>query len=224
MIDLEEYSICLPARITTFYEATQTADIRISVQRVYNDNNEVENEGKFQDLLGVPVHSVQGGGWVITMPIKPDDTCMVMFSQVGYDHWLYRNQDEAVKEFGRPASHLFRHFSESDGFCFVGLNPIPKAIPSFSSSASQWRNLANTQVISLNSDGSISITSPTDVTINCDTATINATTEVIIDSPETTITGNLTVDGILTNQSIIFDEHIHPENDGGNTSGPISPI
>lgn len=63
-----------------------------------------------------------------------------------------------------------------------------------------------THVLSVNIEGtsivfdrqSGTITVPDKVTVNCTTATVNASSNVKIDTPDTSMTGNLTVEGLIT--------------------------
>lgn len=132
------------------------------------------------------------------------------FSQFGYDHWLFEDKDEAGTLASLPKPHLRRVFDKQDGLALVGFNTIPRAITSYSANHSQWRNDDASQLISLNEDTSIEITSPTKLTINapevivnCETSEVNASTKVDLNTPDTNLSGNLTVTGeIIGKQSI----------------------
>ena len=238
MIDDDDMSIIYPARIVNYYPATQTADIKISAERVRSSVNQLlKIEGR-QLIEDVPVHTPYGGGWSMTFPIKTGDTCLICFSQIGYDHWFIQDRDTGGTIATQPVPHLRRQFSEDDGFAMVGFNTKPRAIQSYHPTHSQWRDEDASQVISLNDNETITITSPVSLTvnapsvvINCDTADINASTNVTIDSPLTKITGDLEMidgdftmtNGVFTDQGISYIDHRHPENDnGGPTDGPIS--
>lgn len=232
--DDTDMSIILPGRIVSYYPTTQTADITISAEKVFSNIQGKEQLSTRQKLIGVPVHTPYGGGWSLTFPIKTGDTCLIMFSQVGYDHWLYEDKDTAGTISHMPVPTLKRKFSEDDGFAMVGFNTIPRKIASYHATHSQWRNEAATQVISLNSDSSIDITTPNNITINCQNATVNASTKVKIDSPLTEITGDLIMpngdltmtNGTLTGQGVNFNNHIHSQGADSNgdsevdTNGP----
>jgi len=209
MINNEQYSIILPARIIKYYPENQTADILVSAERVTHTSSKSNNSTSRSAILGVPVHTPSGGGWAITFPVKVGDTCVMLFSQIGYDHWLYENKDKAGTYLGLPKPHLSRQFNEDDGFAFVGMNSLPQAVPDYHATHSQWRGPnSSLQVISLNDDKTISIISDTKVTVttpqvevNCTDAVVNASTSVKLDTPDTHITGTLTVDGAVTNKS-----------------------
>lgn len=58
--------------------------------------------------------------------------------------------------------------------------------------------IAGTEIVFDQQNGSITV--PDSVTVNCTTATVNASSSVTINSPDTTCTGNLTVAGLIAGQ------------------------
>ena len=180
----------LPARIVEFFPEDQTATIQICAETIFSSADSISDSKLREPLEGVPVHTVGGGGWHLTMPIKAGDTCIISFSQIGYDHWLYEDKDEGGLVANLPAPHLKRQFSEDDGFVTVGFNTIPRAIAEFSDVNSEWRNDDATQIIRLKEDLSIEIDSTVSVTINapsvvvnCETSEINASASAVVTSP-----------------------------------------
>lgn len=213
MIDNEKYSLTLPGRIVTFDAATQTATVQISIDKVFSNSLGVSENATREPIKNVPVHTDFGGGWSMTHPIKPGDTCKVSFSQVGYDHWLWEDKDTAGTLDSVPKPWLKRQFSEDDGFCQVGYNTLPRAIQSYSPDNSEWRNADATQIIRLKDDTEIEIETTSKVTIiapavdvQCDTANVDATNSItatcltadITASTSTTVTTPL-LDLICTN-------------------------
>ena len=216
MIDSQKYSLMLPARIVEFFPVTQTATILICAETIFSSSEDTSDIKLREPLEGVPVHVVGGGGWHLTMPIKAGDPCIISFSQVGYDHWLYEDKDEAGLLAGLPKPHLLRKFHEDDGFVTVGFNTLPRAIKKYSATDSTWINDnvdheagEDFQVIALKEDLSIVIDSSVSLTINapavvvncttaevnaeessvvnCDTSKINAGTSAIVKSPIATM-------------------------------------
>jgi len=234
MIDNDDMSIILPGRIVTYYPTDQTADIQISAERIFSNIDSLLQQTDRQLLLDVPVHTPYGGGWSVTFPIKTGDTCLLCFSQIGYDHWLYKDLDRGGTVERQPVPHLKRQFSEDDGFAMVGFNTKPRAIQSYHPTHSQWRDEDASQVISLNDDETITITSPVALTINapsvvvnCETTVINASTSVTMDTPLVTFTGDFDVpNGTYTLTGIDMNNHIHSQGNDGNgdaevdTTGP----
>lgn len=206
-MDIEDYSIMMPGRILEYFPDTQTATVRISVERVYSTSVSLDNTIARTLLEDVPVHTPSGGGWSLTFPIKAGDTCLIMFSQFGYDHWMFDNKDEAgLRIDGEPMPWVNRRFSSSDGFALVGFNPMPVSIQSYSDVNSEWRNVDALQKISLKENGDITIDTPTKVTIT---------------APLTEIVGNLTVSGTtvgtgeITGIGVDLSTHTHGQPNTG---------
>lgn len=199
MVDNQKYSIILPARIVEYFAEEQTATIQICAEQIYNNSTSNQDTANRKPIEDVPVHTPSGGGWSMTMPIKAGDTCLMFFSQVGYEHWLYEDKDSAGKIAGLPKPWLNRQFHEDDGLALVGFNTLPRAIKSYSPEHSQWRNEDATQKISLNADGSIEILTPKQLDINV-TGDANLTvsegnlTVVVDGNINATATGSITLE------------------------------
>lgn len=201
-IDNEKYSIILPGRVTAFDELTQTATVQISVQRLFS-NSESRNQdaGKREPITGVPVHVLQAGGWSLTIPVAAGDTCVLLFSQVGYDHWMFEDKDRADPVAKLPAPHLWRQFDEDDGFCIVGFNPIPRAIQSYAVDGMELRNADKSVSIKLGNNGDITLT-PTGKVF---------------------VAGDLDVSGLFTNPGNDLHVHNYVDAPPGITLGPVAP-
>jgi hypothetical protein len=184
MINTEMYSIMFPARIVEFFPETCTANVLICAERCIQDADETNKVIGRKPIEEVPVHMPQGGGWSLTTPVKAGDTCMICFSQVGYDHWFYKDKDTAGLLAAVPKPHLRRKFSEDDGFCFVGFNPLTRVIKEYSANNLELRNEDRTQVISLDESGDINIKTDKVINVECDEANIVAETKVTVTAPE----------------------------------------
>ena len=157
-MDWRDYDIIYPGRIIAYYPADQTADIRIYETHAVRTSEENDLEVGQTILYQVPVHTASGGTWALTFPIKPGDTCLVCFSQVGYDHWLFDDKDvPGYDKNGRLPPWTYRKFDLSDGFAVVGFNTIPRAVTGYSATGSEWRNVDSSQMVALNEDGSIDV-------------------------------------------------------------------
>ncbi len=221
---MDDYSIIMPGRIVEYFPATQTATVKISDTRTYSTSS-VDDEQAVRPLLeDVPVFTPGGGGWHMTFPIKPDDPCLLNFSQFGYDHWLFEDADDAgIRSDGQPQPWTKRRFDVTDGFAQVGWNNIPKAIDNYKANDAEFRNADATQRVTLLEGGNVEVVTGTTkitltadgitldsdstVVVNTDTATVNATTEAIIETATATINASAatditspltTIDGNLT--------------------------
>ena len=182
----------LPARIKKYYPETQTADVTVCAEKVVNNVDELQAIRTWETVLQVPVHTASGGGFALTFPIIPGDTCHLIFSQVGYDHWFVEDKDTAGKLFGIPQPHLRRSWSLDDGFCYVGLNPLPRVITQVSPTDVVLRNKDLTSEVTIRDDGSINARKGT---TNIE---IQADGNIEINAPQTTINGNVVLNGNLS--------------------------
>ena len=198
---VHEYSICMPARIVEYFVSDQTATVELSVEKIHS-NIEVTDKLETRALLyDVPVHTAYGGGFAITFPIKKGDTCLMQFSQVGYDHWLFEDRDTAGYLAGRPKPTMYRAFSEDDGFCTVGFNTLPRKITGVSPVHSVWRDKSLESSIKIKDDGDIEvIAGAVEVFISkvANTVVMNVPTSVTINTPLTTVNGDMVLNGDFT--------------------------
>lgn len=227
-MDLGKYVLILPGRIVTYHGPTQTATVRICVEKITQDSGTNDKLQTYKDLRNVPVHTPSGGGWSFTVPIAAGNTCILFFSQVGYDHWFVNDRDVGGKLAGMPAPHLNRSFDKNDSFALVGLNTLPRAIQDYSTTDSEWRNTDRSQVISLKANGDIDITTPGTVTVNAAAAIVNAPSTI---NSTLHVTGAITSDSSVTAPNVSAGTsltiggtevggHSHGENDvGGQTDG-----
>jgi phage gp45-like len=215
-MNTEEDYICFPGRVVKFYEEDQTADVLLCAEKVYSNADNNISLFKRGMLPRVPVHTPSGGGWSMTMPIKEGDTCILFFSQIGYDHWLYQDKDVGGTLVGNPVPHLLREFDENDGYALVGLNTLPRAIKDYHPENSEWRGPdSSLQVIRLKPDHHIEIESSVQVTViaphvqvNCNTMTADVTGHAQLNANTVqadigqTLTANVGVSSTITSPTI----------------------
>ncbi len=163
--DLGNYNIIRYGRLVSFDKDTQLSVVRISHDQQTSDIYTNERVVPFMLLEDVPTHVPSGGGWSMTFDYQPGDTCLILFSQLGYDHWLYDDADKAdTFSDGSQMPWMKRRFNLNDGFCMIGFNTIPRAIKNYSVDGSQWRDSEAKQHIHLKADGTITVKS--DVSIH----------------------------------------------------------
>ena len=212
-INWNEYNIIKPGRIVSFDAPTQLATVKICAERVFansEDDDQAVDRGVIQDAT---VFTNGGGEYLMTYPIQPGDSCLLLFSQVGFDHWVREDKDEAGRVAGRSAPHLKRVFNQMDCLVLVGFNTQPRAFPQYNAANSEWVNRDYTQGIVLYDSLNISVVSPKLINEVCQdykvsasrdidhtslTADFNYTTSWTIDCPTTTWTGDINQTGNLT--------------------------
>jgi phage baseplate assembly protein gpV len=222
---IDDYNIQMPGRIVEYDATTQLAVVRISNDKTYSNSGETDRQVKRVLLRDVPVHTPSGGNWAMTFPINTGDSCLINFSQFGYDHWLYNDEDSAgIRSDGQPQTWTERRFSLRDGFAQVGYNTIPKAIADYSADDSEWRNVDRTVRITLADAGVNIVAGATTITITKDgDVTVTAPTTAIVG--DMTVSGKLDVVGKVTGGSgefagISSEGHTHTEQGDGNEVSP----
>ena len=227
-----EYNIHFPGRVVTYYPEDQTADIQICAESIVDTFEEMDKLHVRKVLKKVPVQTAGGGNWHLTFPIKPGDPCLLLFSQVGYDHWFYEDKDEAGVIAKNPAPWLRRCFDITDGFAQVGFNTLPRAVQSYSPTDSEWRNQDAAQVITLGEDLTITIKTTASILVQAPEVTIDAATSILAKSPSITLDGAVHITGATTSDStgtfsgdviaagISTSTHTHTGNLGTPTSPP----
>lgn len=212
---LKEVHTCMPGIIVSFDPEDQTAKVQPAIKRVFKT---VEEERTFlvpeeiSALINVPVFFPRGGGYSFTYPINEGDECLLIFSERAIDNWFEQGGCQEPK--------YNRMHALSDAVAFVGLSSKPNVDTDFDN--------ANMVLKSDNGESSITIT-------DGGVVTLKTSTRVILDTPESETTGNLTVQGNLTvDQNTTLgnvvtsggkDISLTHSHDGSPTApnGPVSP-
>lgn len=152
-------------------------------------------------ILNVPLVmpvSKEGG---LTFPVKAGDLVWLTFSMRGLDAWKASN--------GYPSTPLdMRKFDIRDCVAHPCVYPASQS-PNSPSKRSLDHNpedvvlvhnigSGNEVEIRLKAGGGVEINAPgQEVTVKCEKAQVNADNEVVLNTPDTTLTGNLTVQGTM---------------------------
>ena len=228
MFNLSEDSIVLPGRIINFDATLQVAEVLICMDRIWSSSQQNPTTISRANLIGVPVQFPMGGDYCMTFPVAADDPCLLVFSQVGYDHWLYDNEDLGGMLEDNPVPHLRRNFDEEDGFCILFKNR-PTAVDNYSPTDLEIRSLDSTQVIALKADGSMSVDTPGNIDITTQgsvnvvsTGNVNVTAPIVAITGDLTVTGTITAEGEVTGVGVALSTHTHGGVQGGtgNTAPP----
>lgn len=81
-----ELHVALPARVLAYDFTRQMASVQPTLRRRYSDGREDD----MPILSNVPVMFPRSGGASITMPVRANDTVLVVFSERSLDEWLAR--------------------------------------------------------------------------------------------------------------------------------------
>jgi hypothetical protein len=111
---LEHVHTALPAKIVSYAYKKQTASIKPLVRHILPDGSSIE----LPIINNVPVSFQRSGEASLTMPVKKDDTGIMLCSEKSIDLWLSNGKDST------PNSS--RKFDLSDAFFIPGIFPLNK--------------------------------------------------------------------------------------------------
>ena len=175
--------------IKKFDSEKQTVDVQLVTKEKIVIKNKLVSK-KIPELGDVPICTPRAGNFIITMPIKVGDECLVIFSDTCFDAWFQSGGEENEQLSGR------RH-DLSDAIAICGVWNQKKLVDNYSSDSVQIRNLENTQLIEI-TDNDINIKSTQKINIesqgeiNIDSTTnvnVNSNAQVNIES-----TGNIKIE------------------------------
>ncbi|RKN75087.1 hypothetical protein D7M11_26010 [Paenibacillus ginsengarvi] len=148
--------VAVPGIIHDFNPLSQTASVQVAIRERIIDGELQQHWVDIPLLLDVPVVLPRAGGFVLTMPVRPGDECLVVFADMCIDAWFssggVQNQIER------------RRHDLSDGLAIMGAWSQPRVVANYSTTAAQLRS----------EDGSVSISlGPVAIDINAPTVRIN---------------------------------------------------
>lgn len=228
---LTEVWTALPGTVEAFDPGAMTVSVQLGTKDAIRNEDGTVSTSSFPLLTDCPVVWQGGGGVTVTFPIANGDECLVVFASRCIDAWW---QSGGVQEQAEPRTH-----SLADGFVLVGVRSRPRALAGISTTSAQLRSDDGATFIDLNpTAGTLKLVAPGGLEIDAPTVKVN--------SPESTFTGALTVEGAFTflagmigsavsgaaavitgtidfigsltsNGKTIDSTHTHPNGVGGNT-------
>lgn len=198
-----------PGRIVSFDPVKQLASVEVLREQYLVGVDILYKEVSMPILKDIPVHFPQSKGFCITFPIQVGDYCLLIFSDKGYDHWLYEDGSKIGKfSDNTPKPDFFKDHDISDAIAIVGVNSILKAIKSFNPSSAEFRNANNDQRITLNPDNTIEINTTNTVTITAPTVNIVGNVNI---TGALTVSETIVAQGEVTGVGVNLSTHIHGE-------------
>lgn len=156
--------VACPAVVKTVDYAKQTLTCQPAIRESMKDQKGNVSWIEIPILLDVPFFVYSGGGYCLTLPIKPGDDCLVVFGDCCMDAWWQsggvQNQVER------------RRHDLSDGFAIVGFRSQPAVVSNYSANTVQLRNEAGDAYIEI-SGSNINIKASGNITINGATINLN---------------------------------------------------
>lgn len=165
----------MPAIIDSFDPDKETCEAHITIQAKVTDRNGVESWQSLPKLVDVPVVFPGGGGYTLTFPVGAGDEALIVFASRCIDAWWQSG--------GVQVQADLRMQDLSDGFAFVGIKSQPRVLAGG----------VKTTGAQLRSDDGLNY-----VEVGAGTIKLKSATSVIIDTPATTVTGTLLVQGATT--------------------------
>ena len=197
MIDraMRRMNTCIPGIITAFNAANQRATVQPAIQMKVN----IPGRPGYKNLpptVNVPLvfPFASTAGFALTLPVSAGDPCLLIFSQKAIDNWAAAG---GVQPPGGGGLGL-RHHSLTDAFCILSPSPLPGVLGSWATDGIAIRNRANTQSVKVSNTQVIATAGSAVLTLNQDgTATLTAPGGLTL--PENVnITGTLAVTGNIT--------------------------
>jgi hypothetical protein len=194
-----------PARIVSFDPVTQTAVVKLMIERYFSNLDEEYIVLPTQELVDVPCHFPRGGGYSITMPVVVGDDCLVFFAQRGIDHWLYEGVEETGGLLERPSPQHKRRNSLSDALALIGFGSgivaeEPLVIKEYNIDAIELRNEDRSQRVSLVVDtGNIEINTSTYDKLN---VPVEGEADAVLQASSSIV---MAKDGLITIDSLVSD-------------------
>lgn len=133
--------VACPAIVKSVDFKKQTLTCQPAIREHMSDGNGNLSWVEIPELLDVPFFIYSGGGYCLTLPIKPGDDCLVIFGDSCMDAWWQsggvQNQIER------------RRHDLSDGFAIVGFRSQPAVVSNYSADTAQLRNAAGDAYIEI---------------------------------------------------------------------------
>lgn len=229
-----EMYTAIPCIITNI--PTDLKDLRIDVQPVIDTQYSDGTSEDHSQILGVPVVFPCGRTSMISFPLFVGDTVLCVFSQRSLDNFKSGNGTPSI-------ANDQRRMDSRDAIAIPGIVPFGKSLnnpavrswPHSTSDLVVSHNIATGSEVELRMkpNGDLIINTEQNVTVNCNTAAVNATQSISLTAPSMTVdvatttwngvitqTGNYTQSGTYTLNSININTHKHTGvTPGSGTSG-----
>ena len=193
---LKDLHTALPGIIKSFDASTQLASVQPCIKRVFKTRDagvEFTTPADLPLLINVPIQFPRGGGFSLTMPIKPEDECLLIFSERSIDFWHEKGGTQL------PGARRFHDLS--DAIALVGLSSKPNKIPNYNPDSMELKADDGSVSVKWNADGTINVTANSEVIVTAPLSTVNGNAIV---NGNTVMNGNLTVTGVINTPSVMF--------------------
>lgn len=144
----------MPGIIQSFDPATQTATVQPALQMQVNLGDGVKHVD-LPVITNVPVvlPFAQAAGLLLTLPIRPGDECLLVFSDRAIDSFVQGGGIQPTASSNSADTATPRSHSLSDAICIPGIVSNPQAVPEYSTENIELRDRERKQYISLGPEG-----------------------------------------------------------------------
>lgn len=118
---VERIHVAIPGIIETYDAATQTADVRIAVNRLEELDDGTEVEEEFPIIPDVPVAFPRAGDFYVSFPLKKGNSVLLIFCERSIDNWL-------AGDGGVVDPDVFQTHDLVDAVAYPGIYPETKAL------------------------------------------------------------------------------------------------
>lgn len=192
---------CLPAVVIAYDRASNRATVQPQIQMLTTGGERVSRA----QIASVPVLQLGGGGFVLTFPVKPGDLGWIKAADRDISLYLQQGMNEEVPNTARLHSFQDGWFIPDTMMRQVVLDGADAERVVLQTADGSTRVAIGTDIVEVTAGAKVRVVAP----------------EIEIDTPEATVTGNLTVDGEATIGGIAFTTHTHSGvQPGGGNSGP----
>ena len=136
--------------IKEFDSAKQTVSVQLVIRETIVIDGKYESK-KVPLLKDVPIFMPRAGNFILTMPIKNGDECIIVYSDVCYDSWFQSGGEE------NEQITLRRH-DLSDAIAICGIWSQPNVIDSYSTDSVELKTLDGTTTLRIK-EGEVTIIS-----------------------------------------------------------------
>ncbi len=171
----------LPAIVTSVDFGKMTISAQLAIKASVSNQTGDTTTTSLPMLVDVPICIPNAGGFALTLPVQKGDEVLIVFGSRCIDGWWQSGGTQEQME--------FRMHDLSDGFAIVGISSVPNVIPNISATNAQLRTKDGGTFIEITPSGAVNITAPEALSIT---------------SPNVTMSGTLTVQGVIvSNEDVI---------------------
>lgn len=148
----------MPGKVLSFDSSDNTCSVQVTIQMSRQLPSGDSEWVSISPLIKCPLVFMNGGGAVLTFPVKEGDEALVVFASRCIDGWWQTGDISPQAE--------FRMHDISDGFVVVGPRSAAKAVGAWSSDRVELRTEDSSAVISLDTtSGDVEVTSSANITL-----------------------------------------------------------